>query len=211
MTRPILLVDDHAAIRRGISEILTADIDGLEFGFAGSESEAMDALGRKTWDLVTVDLNLPGRGGLDLIRDIKALDRAPKILVYTMHREDQLGIRALRAGADGYLTKDAHPDEIVVAVRALLQGRRYIGAALADQLATAVIEPESSSPHEGLSEREYQVLVRLASGHSLTQIGDELSLSVKTVSTYRSRVLEKLHLTRNSDLVRYALKHKLIE
>ncbi|HXR74878.1 MAG TPA: response regulator transcription factor [Bryobacteraceae bacterium] len=211
MTRPILLVDDHAAIRRGISDILTAEIDGLEFGFAGSEAEAMKALGNKAWDLVTVDLNLPGRGGLDLIRDIKALDRPPKILVYTMHSEDQLGIRALRAGADGYLTKDAHPDEIVVAVRALLQGRRYIGAVLADQLATAVVEPESGSPHEGLSEREYQVLVRLASGHSLTQIGEELSLSVKTVSTYRSRVLEKLHLTRNSELVRYALKHKLIE
>ena len=211
MTRPILLVDDHAAIRRGISDILTAEIDGLEFGFAGSEAEAMNALGSKTWELVTVDLNLPGRGGLDLIRNIKGLNRAPKILVYTMHSEDQLGIRALRAGADGYLTKDAHPDEIVVAVRALLQGRRYISAALADQLATAVIEPQSGSPHEMLSEREYQVLVRLASGHSLTQIGDELSLSVKTVSTYRSRVLEKLHLTRNSELVRYALKHKLIE
>jgi two-component system, NarL family, invasion response regulator UvrY len=211
MTRPILLVDDHAAIRRGISDILTAEIDGLEFGFAGSEAEAMNALGSKTWELVTVDLNLPGRGGLDLIRNIKGLNRAPKILVYTMHSEDQLGIRALRAGADGYLTKDAHPDEIVVAVRALLQGRRYIGAALADQLATAVIEPQSGSPHEMLSEREYQVLVRLASGQSLTQVGDELSLSVKTVSTYRALVLEKLHLTRNSELVRYALKHKLIE
>jgi len=211
MTRPILLVDDHAAIRRGISDILTAEIDGLEFGFAGSEAEAMNALGSKTWDLVTVDLNLPGRGGLDLIRNIKGLDRAPKILVYTMHSEDQLGIRALRAGADGYLTKDAHPDEVVVAVRALLQGRRYISAALADQLATAVIEPQSGSPHEILSEREYQVLVRLASGHSLTQVGNELSLSVKTVSTYRGRVLDKLHLTCNSELVRYALTHKLIE
>jgi len=101
MTRPILLVDDHAAIRRGISDILTAEIDGLEFGFAGSEAEAMNALGSKTWELVTVDLNLPGRGGLDLIRNIKGLNRAPKILVYTMHSEDQLVIRALRAGADG--------------------------------------------------------------------------------------------------------------
>lgn len=211
MARHILLVDDHAAIRRGISEILTAEIEGLEFGFAASEADAMNALGRKTWDLVTVDLNLPGRGGMDLIRDIKALDRPPKILVYTMHREDQLGIRALRSGADGYLTKESHPNEVVVAVRALLQGRRYIGATLAEQLATAVVEPESSSPHEALSEREYQVLVRLASGHSLTQVADELSLSIKTVSTYRGRVLEKLHLTRNSELVRYALNHKLIE
>jgi DNA-binding NarL/FixJ family response regulator len=211
MTRPILLVDDHAAIRRGVSDILAAEIDDLEFGFAGSEVEAMNALGSKTWDLVTVDLNLPGRGGLDLIRNIKALNRAPKILVYTMHSTDQLGVRALRAGADGYVTKDAHTDEVVLAVRSLLQGRRYISVALADQLATAVIEPESRSPHEGLSEREYQVLVRLASGHSLTQVGDELSLSVKTVSTYRGRVLEKLQLTGNSELVRYALKHKLID
>jgi DNA-binding NarL/FixJ family response regulator len=211
MTRPILLVDDHAAIRRGVSDILAAEIDDLEFGFAGSEVEAMNALGSKTWDLVTVDLNLPGRGGLDLIRNIKALNRAPKILVYTMHSTDQLGVRALRAGADGYVTKDAHTDEVVLAVRSLLQGRRYISVALADQLATAVIEPESRSPHEDLSEREYQVLVRLASGHSLTQVGDELSLSVKTVSTYRGRVLEKLQLTGNSELVRYALKHKLID
>ena len=211
MTRPILLVDDHAAICRGISDILAAEIENLEFGFANSEAEAMNALGSKAWDLVTVDLNLPGRGGLDLIRNIKALNRPPKILVYTMHSEDQLGVRSLQVGADGYVTKDADTGEIVLAVRALLQGYRYIGPVLADQLATAVIEPESRSPHEGLSEREYQVLVRLASGHSLTQVGNELSLSVKTVSTYRGRVLDKLHLTRNSELVRYALKHKLIE
>jgi DNA-binding NarL/FixJ family response regulator len=206
----ILVIDDHVAIRRGVVDMLEASFPESQFGLAESEVDALEHVTNQTWDVAILDLNLKARGGLELIRELK--DRQPqlKILIYTMHPEEHLGLMALRAGADGYLTKDAEPEQLVVAINRILGGGRYISPVLAEYLAQAVTRHETSQPQLLLSDREYQVLQGLASGKSLTQMGQELSLSVKTISTYRSRLLEKLRLTNNSELVRYALENKII-
>jgi len=162
------------------------------------------------WDLVILDLSLPGRGGLEVIKQMKDASPGSAILVYTMFPEEQFGVRALRAGADGYLTKDRPQDELVDAARRVSGGKRYITPALADSLAHYVAEPNVSNLHELLSDREFQILRLLASGKTPTAIGVELSLSIKTVSTYRSRILVKLNLTTTADLIRYAIKQELV-
>jgi two-component system invasion response regulator UvrY len=206
----ILVIDDHVAIRRGVAEMLQAGFPDAVFGFSEGDADALEQMKAKTWDVAILDLNLKTRGGLDLIRDLKDHQPQMKILIYTMHPEEHLGVMALRAGADGYLTKDAEPEQLIVATKRILGGGRYISQALAEYLAQAVTRQEASHPQLLLSDREYQVLQGLASGKSLTQMGQELRLSVKTISTYRSRLLEKLRLTNNSELVRYALENKII-
>jgi DNA-binding NarL/FixJ family response regulator len=206
----ILVIDDHVAIRRGVSEMLEASIPDVSFGFAESELETIELLKSQVWDAAILDLNLKGRGGIELIRDLKDYHPHIRILVYTMNPEEHFGLAALRAGADGYLTKDAEPDYLVQALKRVLAGSRYISPQLAEYLAQAVTRRETSSPQMLLSDREYQVLQGLASGKTLTQMGGELNLSVKTISTYRTRLLEKLRLTNNSELVRYALENKIV-
>jgi DNA-binding NarL/FixJ family response regulator len=206
----ILVIDDHVAIRRGVSEMLESSFPEVVFGFAESEAEALQQMQSQNWDAAILDLNLKARGGLDLIRSLK--DRQPqmRVLVYTMHPEEHFGLMALRAGADGYLTKDAEPEELIQATKRILSGSRYISPNLAEYLAQAVARCETSQPQLLLSDREYQVLQGLAAGKSLTQMGEEFNLSVKTISTYRSRLLEKLKLSNNSEVVRYALENKII-
>jgi two-component system invasion response regulator UvrY len=206
----ILVIDDHVAIRRGLVEMLGASFPDSDFGLAESEADALQRMTDQTWDIGILDLNLKAKGGLELIRELKDQQPEVKILIYTMHPEEHLGMMALRAGADGYLTKDAEPEQLIVAINRILGGGRYISPALAEYLAQAVTRHETSQPQLLLSDREYQVLQGLASGKSLTQMGHELNLSVKTISTYRSRLLEKLHLTNNSEIVRYALENKVI-
>jgi|UPI00037F7F0B DNA-binding NarL/FixJ family response regulator len=206
----MLLIDDHVAVRRGLSDMLSGEIPDLQIGFADSETEALRQVSESIWDGAILDLSLKSRGGLDMIPLLK--DRQPqiRILIYTMYPESQFGVRALRAGADGYLTKDAEPEELIRAVRRILSGSRYIGPGLAEHLAETVASNENGPPHLFLSDREDQVLRGLAAGKSLTQIGEELNLSVKTISTYRARILEKLHIGNNSELVRYTIEHKLL-
>ncbi len=206
----MLLVDDHVAVRRGLSDMLSSEMPELQIGFAGSEVEALRQATEFSWDMAIVDLSLKSKSGLDLIGLLK--DRQPqiRILIYSMYPESQFGVRALRAGAYGYLTKDAEPEELIRAVKRILSGSRYISPGLVEHLAEAVVSNESEQPHLLLSNREDQVLRGLAAGKSLTQIGEELNVSVKTISTYRTRVLEKLHVSNNSEIVRYALEHKLI-
>lgn len=206
----ILVIDDHVAIRRGVAEMLEAGFPEAACGLAESEIDALQQMNNQSWDVAILDLNLKARGGLELIRELKDNQPQMKILIYTMHPEEHLGLMALRAGADGYLTKDAEPEQLIVAINRILGGGRYISPALAEYLAQAVTRHETSQPQLLLSDREYQVLQGLASGKSLTQMGQELSLSVKTISTYRSRLLEKLRFTNNSELVRYALENKII-
>jgi two-component system invasion response regulator UvrY len=206
----ILVIDDHVAIRRGVAEMLEAGFPESTCGLAESETDALQQMNGQSWDVAILDLNLKARGGLELIRELKDNQPQMKILIYTMHPEEHLGLMALRAGADGYLTKDAEPEQLIVAINRILGGGRYISPALAEYLAQAVTRHETSPPQLLLSDREYQVLQGLAAGKSLTQMGQELSLSVKTISTYRSRLLEKLRLTNNSELVRYALENKII-
>ena len=206
----MLLVDDHVAVRRGLSDMLTSEMPELQIGFADSEVAALCQATEFSWDMAIVDLSLKSKSGLDLIGLLK--DRQPqiRILIYSMYPESQFGVRALRAGAYGYLTKDAEPEELIRAVKRILSGSRYISPGLAEHLAEAVVSNESEQPHLLLSSREDQVLRGLAAGKSLTQIGEELNVSVKTISTYRTRILEKLHVGNNSEIVRYALEHKLI-
>jgi DNA-binding NarL/FixJ family response regulator len=206
----ILIIDDHVAIRRGVSEMLEAAFPGSAYGLADSEVEALEHARSGVWDVAILDLNLKARGGLDLIRELKDQQPQMRILIYTMHSEEQFGLMALRAGADGYLTKDSEPEELVRAVQRVMSGSRYISPSLAEFLAQAVTRRETSQPQLLLSDREYQVLQGLAAGRSLTSMAEDLNLSVKTISTYRSRVLEKLHLSNNSELVRYALENKVI-
>jgi two-component system invasion response regulator UvrY len=210
MTTRILIVDDHAAVGRGVKEILT-----LEFGLAKCEvvptvPAALEKLQREAWDAAIVDLNLPGRGGLEVVQAIKEINPKIRILVYTMHAEEELGVRALMAGADGYLTKDRAPEDLASAVRQILSGSRYISPGLAHELAERVLAGKQNVEDQ-LSNREHQILRAIASGKTPTAIADDLALSIKTVSTYRSRILEKLQLKNTAELIRYAINKKLVD
>ncbi len=156
-----------------------------------------------------LDLSMPGRGGLECVNEIKSLCPSASVLIYTVHPEDELGVRALRAGADGYLTKDRPPDEVVNAVRRVLDGKRYISESMADRMAEHLRRRGEGEPHEELSDREYQILARLGHGKPVSEIAEELHLSVKTVSTYRTRVLQKLNLETTGELIRYAVEHRI--
>ncbi|HEX4230692.1 MAG TPA: response regulator transcription factor [Bryobacteraceae bacterium] len=210
MTTRILVVDDHRAVGRGVQDILRTELGPVHCEIAGTLEEAVSKLQVLPWEAAIVDLNLPGRGGLELVEHIRQFHPRVRILVYTMHSEEELGVRALRAGADGYLTKDRAPEDLGHAVRKILSGARYISPALADELVERVIAHKEDA-HDSLSNREHQILRAIAQGKSPTQIAEELSLSIKTVSTYRTRVMEKLSLANTSELIRYAIKNKLAD
>lgn len=208
MTR-LLLVDDHAVLVRGLRELMSDHFPGVEFGNADSAATLMTELGRAFWNLVILDLNLPGAAGLELLREIKAASPRTRVLVYTAHSESQFGVRAIRAGADGFVTKDRPIDEFLVAVARVLEGRRYVSDTLLERLAESLSRPQTRSSHESLSDREIHVLRGLAAGRSPSEIAADLGISIKTVSTYRSRILEKLQLETTADIIRYALEHGL--
>lgn len=210
-THRILLVDDHFAIREGLSLMLSAAFPGSHFGEAANAAQALDQVTLRRWDLAVLDLNLPGRGGLDLIRELK--DAAPLmgVLVYTVHPGEQFGVRALRAGADGYVTKDQPAADVIEAIRRIREGKRYIGPGLAESLARVVSGQSDAPTLDLLSDRELQILRSLAAGLTPTTIAGSLNLSVKTVSTYRGRLLHKLGLNSTADLIRYALQHDLVD
>jgi two-component system invasion response regulator UvrY len=209
MTR-ILIADDHTIVRKGLKQILTEGMRNVEFGESANASETL-LLVKKKFDLLILDLSMPGRSGLDLLKDVKVQSPKLPILVLSMYPEDQYALRVIKAGAMGYLTKDSAPEELVNAVTKILNGGRYISAALSDQLIDLVQRPQQGEGYEQLSDREFQVLKLIASGKTASEIADSLSLSVKTVSTYRSRILEKLHLSSNAELTRYAMQNKLVE
>lgn len=211
MTCRVLIIDDHVATQRGLREILLPELPGAEIGFANSDTEALRALTAQHWDVAILDLSLPGRGGLELIGALKQLQPRLRVLIYTMHSEKQFGLRALRAGADGYLTKDRPPEEVWRAIQRLLSGRRYISSDMAEQLTQAVQNDFSGEEYRTLSLREDQVLRAIAIGKTLTEISVQLNLSAKTITTYRSRILEKLKLSNNAELIRYAIQHKMID
>lgn len=207
----ILLIDDHVAIREGLSLMLSAAFPGSRFGTAGDAVQALKQVAENTWDVAILDLNLPGRGGLELIRELKDTAPCMGVLVYTVHPDEQFGVRALRAGADGYVTKDQPAADVVEAIRRIREGKRYIGPGLAESLADYVSGSGREASPDLLSDREMQILRALASGQSPTSIAQQLHLSIKTVSTYRSRILDKLRLQSTADLVRFALEHQLID
>ncbi len=208
----VLIADDHAIVRRGLMEILEEEFAGVTFGEAGDVRETMERLRTERWDVVILDMTMPNGSGLDVLHYARGLDAALPVLVLSMHPEDQYAIRALRAGACGYLTKESAPGELVKAIHTVLAGRKYVSESLADGLATRlqVGLQGDEPPHECLSDREYQVMLMIASGKSVSQIGAELSLSVKTISTYRSRVLTKTGMATNAELTRYVIERGLV-
>jgi len=207
----ILIVDDHAVVRRGLREILSEDPQTMLIaGEAADAEQALAQLDGSPWDAVLLDLSLPGRGGLDLLQEIKSRHPSLPVLVLSVHPEDQYAVRVLRAGAAGYLNKDAAPTDLALAVKKITSGGRYVTASLAERLAAQVAAPDQRAPHEQLSDREFEVLRRIASGRTVSEIADELSLSVKTVSTYRTRILAKMGMRTNAELTHYAIKNALV-
>lgn len=207
----VIIADDHAAVRRGVKDILADEAD-MEIGAEASTSQELLELVRKqAWDAVVLDISLPGRSGLEVLSELKQERPSLPVLVHTMHAEDQFAVRALRAGAAGYLTKDSPPTELVKALRKIVAGGKYVGQSLAEKLAGNVDANIDRAPHEALSDREFQILRLLASGKTVSAIADELSLSVKTISTYRSRILGKMKMKNNAELMRYALQQKVVE
>jgi DNA-binding NarL/FixJ family response regulator len=206
----VVLCDDHAMVRRGIRDTLADAVDIQVTGESASYSEVRDLLRKVDCDVLILDLNLPGRGGLEVLSSLRESAHAAKVLVVSMHAEDQYAIRCLRAGAQGYLNKAGDPAELIKAVRAIAQGRKYVTAAVSEMLVNNLAEPSSESLHSALSEREMQTLVKIASGRKLSDIAEELMLSPKTVSVYRARLLEKLKLTNNAELTVYAIRNELV-
>jgi len=208
----ILIADDHAIVRKGLIKILMESDAWTSVDEAGSGQEALDRVLKGSYDLVLLDISMPGRGGLDVLKEIK--ERLPflPVLMLSMHPEKEYALRSMRAGASGYLTKDNVPEELVRAIRKVLSGGRYVTASLAEILAFEVEKKDHAGrlPHEILSNREYQVLRMIASGKTVSEIAGELFLSVKTVSTYRSRILEKIRAKNNVELTRYAFENRLI-
>lgn len=206
----VILCDDHAVVRRGIREMLSEAVDIQVVAEAGSYAEVREALRSTACDVLVLDLNLPGRGGLEVLASLRESSSPIRVLVVSMFPEDQYAIRCLRAGAQGYLNKAGEPGELVTAVRTVAQGRKYVTSDVAQMLVENLSTPSDEALHASLSERELQTLLKIASGKRLSDIAEELMLSPKTVSVYRARVLEKLKLSNNAELTVYAIRNGLV-
>jgi len=206
----VILCDDHAMVRRGIRDTLAEAIDIQVVGESGSYSEVRELIRTTPCDVLILDLNLPGRGGLEVLASLRE-DHSPiRVLIVSMFAEDQYAIRCLRAGADGYLNKAGDPGELIPAVRSLAKGRKYVTPEISEMLVSNLASPSTQSLHATLSERELQTLLKIASGKRLSDIAEELMLSPKTVSVYRARLLEKLKLSNNAELAVYAIRNELV-
>jgi DNA-binding NarL/FixJ family response regulator len=207
----ILIADDHAIVREGLKQILSESPDLVVVAEAGSGQEVLEKIRKNDVDLVVLDIAMPGRGGLDILKEIKTqMPRLP-VLMLSMYPEEQYAIRVLKSGASGYLTKESAPAELVKAIQQISQGRKYISPYLAEKLAIDLEVSTDKLPHELLSDREYQVMCMIASGKTLKEIAAGLSLSIKTISTYRSRILEKMNMKTNAELTHYAIKNRLVD
>jgi DNA-binding NarL/FixJ family response regulator len=207
----VLIADDHAIVREGLKQILSEIPDMMVVDEAFDGEEALRKTQTDTWDVLVLDLAMPGRSGLDILEQLKGTHPWRPVLVLSMHAEEMYAVRVLRAGASGYLTKESTPYELVKAIRKVLSGGKYVSASLAETLALRLDDTTERPLHETLSQREFQVLRMLASGMTITEVAGELSLSVKTVSTYRARILEKLNLRNNAEAIRYAVDHHLVD
>ncbi len=207
----ILLVDDHEIVRRGLKELLTEEFPKAVFGEANTVPQAREMIVQKEWNLVLLDINLPGGSGLDLLGELRQLRPQAAVLVLSSYPEEEFALRSFKLGAAGYLTKASVADEMLTAVKKVLSGGKYVSATLAENIATALGKRLDQELHETLSTRELEVLRRVATGRTIKEIAAELSLSEKTIGTYRSRISEKLGLSTNVELTRYALKHRLVE
>jgi len=207
----VLIADDHAILRRGLKEILLRELDGVICGEAENAEQILEQVQSREWDLIILDITMPGRSGLDVMRDLKAVRPKLPVLFLSMHPEDQYGKRVLKAGAAGYMNKESAPEELIKAIHKVLSGGRYVSPALAEKLAVDLNKDTGRPVHDALSDREFEVLRMIASGRTVTQIAEELHLSVPTVSTYRARILEKMNMTTTAELMHYALRNHLVD
>lgn len=207
----VLIADDHPIVRQGIQKTIEGNPDMRVEAEAVDAQQTLDRSALNDLDLVLLDLSMPGADGLDVLKELKRRRPQLPVLVLTMHSEEQFAIRSLKAGASGYLTKDTVPEELVRAIRTVVGGRHYISSTLGDRLATTLVDGNVTSQHERLSDREYQVFRRIAVGRTSREISAELALSVKTVATYRARVLEKMGMRTNAELVSYAVRNRLAD
>jgi DNA-binding NarL/FixJ family response regulator len=211
MKMHILIADDHAVVRRGLRDILAEALPGAHFSEAGRGEEVMSRLAESNFSLLVLDINMPGRSGLEILRDVRSSHPRLSVIILSVQPEDQYAMRCLRAGASAYINKDSAPEELAEATRKILAGGRYINARLADKLVARLDEQVAKPPHELLSDREYEVMRMIAAGVSLTEIADRLYVSVKTVSTYRTRIMEKMKMKNNAELTRYAMTSQMID
>lgn len=207
----VLLADDHAMVRTGLKEILAGTGDITVAGEAANGHEVVASIRAQDYDVVVLDMSMPGRGGIELIKQVKSEKPRLRILVLSMHSEQQYAVRALKAGASGYLTKDSAAEQLVAAIRRIAGGGAYVSPETAERLALDLNPAHEAPPHTLLSDREYQVFEMIATGKSLTAIADRLKLSVKTVSTHKTRIMQKMGADNQTDLIRYAIRHKLID
>jgi DNA-binding NarL/FixJ family response regulator len=207
----VLIADDHPMVRAGLRQLLSEDPNIAEIGEAGSGNETLNKLRSGGWNLLLLDINMPDRNGLDILRNVSCSYPETKVLVLSGFSERLYALNMLRAGASGYLPKECAPEELLAAIRTVSAGRRYVSEELSEILAASFGTPQEQPAHGRLTEREFQVFYKLAGGQSVSAIGEELCLSVKTVSTYRSRILEKMQFTSNADITTYALKNELIQ
>ncbi|HMP82425.1 MAG TPA: response regulator transcription factor [Verrucomicrobiota bacterium] len=207
----VLIADDHAIVRKGLRQILADTPDIIVEGEATHGVEVLERLDERPWDVLVLDISMPGRSGLEVLKDIKKLKPRMPVLVLSMHAEEQFATRTLKAGASGYLNKESAPEELVKAIRKVHAGGKYVSAAQSERMVGELTGDVSKAPHERLSDREFEILCLIASGRTPTQIAKQLSLSVKTVSTYRSRLLEKMGLSTNAQITHYAIKNGLVD
>lgn len=210
-TIKLIIADDHSFLREGIKKTIHDEIDMKIVGEASNAAEAVSIIKEKMPDIAIMDISMPGKSGLDVLKDLKAMKLKIKVLILSMHPEDRFAIRALKAGAMGYLTKESAPDELVKAIRTILTGRKYVSKSLADKLIDILSDEMDKLPHENLSDREYDVFIKIASGKKAVEIATELSISVHTVNTYRARILEKMSMNSNVELTQYAMQNNLID
>ena len=207
----ILIADDHAVVRQGLKQIIADEADMQIVGEAEKASEVLNFVRQEDLNVIILDITMPGKSGLDLLPEIRNLHPMIKILILSMHAEEQFAIRALKSGASGYITKQSAPTELVKAIRKVNNGGKYISQSIAEQLAFFVSDDTNKPLHERLSDREFQVMRMIAEGKTLREIADELFISDKTVGTYRTRIMEKMYMSRNAELIRYAVQNKIIE
>ncbi len=206
----LLIVDDHPLVRRGIADVLARPFPGAYIAEASDGGEALEAVWHEAWDLVILDLSLPGRCGLDVLKEIRGFRPRLPVLVLSVHPEREFAARAIRGGAAGYLTKGSTSDVLVAAIQKVLDGGKYISASMGEALADGLTLDSSKPLHEALSDREYEVLLSIASGKTVGDIAEDVHLSVKTISTYRARILEKMRMRNNAELTRYGVQQRLV-
>jgi DNA-binding NarL/FixJ family response regulator len=207
----ILIADDHAVVRRGLKEILADTLPGVDFSEAGNGDEVLSQLAKSSINLLVLDISMPGRSGVDVLRDVKhAYPRMP-VIILSCQPEEQYAVRCLKAGASAYINKESAPEELALATKKILSGGHYVSTSLAEKLIANLDEDADKPLHEQLSDREFEVMKLISAGVPLTEIGDRLHVSVKTISTYRARIMEKMQMKSNAELTRYAMTHSLID